>query len=384
MPEKRDYYEVLGLKKGASVEEVKRAYKKLAKKYHPDISKEEKAEEKFKEALEAYQVLSDPQKKQNYDQFGHAAEGFQGFQGFRGFSGARGFDFDFGDIFGGSFGGFGSTGLDEMLRQAFGQRAREGPARGANLRIDLNLDFEEAVFGTEKTVSVSRIDECKECKGKGGSGEEKCSQCKGSGVLRQTRRTPFGMFSTQSTCPKCGGQGKVLKNVCSKCRGKGRVKVRKDIKVKIPAGIDSGNHLRLKGEGNAGIRGGPSGDLFVVVFVEPHEVFKRDKADIFAEMPISFAEAALGTKIDVPTLKGEAVLSVPQGTQTGTIFRLKGKGIKKLNETGFGDEYVKVIVQTPEKLGKKQKELFEELAKEEKLKKERKDFFGRIKKHFKG
>lgn len=381
MPSKNDYYEILGLKKGADVDEVKRAYKKLAKKYHPDISKDENAEEKFKEVLEAYQVLSDPQKKQNYDQFGHASEGFQGFQGSRGFSGGRGFEFDFGDIFGGNFSGFG--GIDDILRQAFGQKAGNSPSSGANLRVDLNLSFEEAVFGTEKTVTVNRIEQCMECKGKGGSGEEKCAECNGLGVVIQTRRTPFGMFQTQGTCQRCRGQGRVLKHVCKNCEGKGRVKVKKSIKVKIPEGIDSGNHLRLHGEGNAGIRGGADGDLFVVIFVEPNDIFKRDGFDIYAEMPISFAEAALGTKIDIPTLKGEAVLNIPQGTQTGTIFRLKGKGIKRLNETGVGDEYVKVIVQTPEKIGKKQKELFEELAKEDKVKKERKDFFSKIKKHFK-
>jgi molecular chaperone DnaJ len=381
MAAKRDYYEILGLKKGSSVDEVKAAYKKLAKKYHPDLNKDDGAEEKFKELLEAYQVLSDPQKKSNYDQFGHAAEGFQGFQGFRG-AGSRGFDFDFGDIFG-AFGGGDQFGFGDMFRQAFGRGARAGPTKGANLRIDLNLSFEEAVFGTEKTVAITRVEECKACKGKGGSGEEDCSECRATGVVRHTRRTAFGMFSTQTTCPKCGGEGKVLKKVCKKCEGKGRVRGRKEIKIKVPAGISSGNHLRLHGQGNAGVRGGPAGDLFVVVFVEPHEVFKRDGADLFAELPISFAEAALGTKLDVPTLKGEAVIKVPAFTQTGTIFRLKGKGVKKLNESGFGDEYIKVIVQTPKKMGSKQKKLFEELAKQEKTAKERKGFFQRVKKKFK-
>lgn len=387
MAEKRDYYDVLGLKKGASVEEVKKAYKELAKKFHPDLNKEANAEEKFKEILEAYQVLSDPEKKSNYDQYGHAFEGFQGFQGFRG-SGTRDFDFDFQDIFEG-FGGFG--GIDEMLRhafagtsgQAFGGRTRAGPARGANLRVDLNIGFEEAAFGTEKTIVISRIEECDECQGKGGTGQEKCQQCNGTGILRQTRRTAFGIFSSQTTCPKCGGSGRIIKNLCKKCLGKGRIKVKREIKVKIPAGIDSGNHLRLKEEGNAGIHGGPAGDLFAVIFVEPHDIFRRDETDIFAEMPISFSEAALGTKLDVPTLDGEATITVPAGTQTGTIFRLKGKGIKKLHETGQGDEYVKVIVETPSKLDKKQRELLEQLAKEEKLGEERKGFFEKIRKKFK-
>jgi len=379
MAEKRDYYEILGLKKGASVDEVKSAYKKLAKKFHPDLNKDKGAEEKFKELLEAYQVLSDPQKKSNYDQFGHAAEGFQGFQGFRGFGNARSFDFDFGDIFEG-FSGLG--GMGDLFRDAFGG-GRAGPVKGANLRVDLNLSFEEAAFGTKKIILLARIDNCPKCKGKGGSGEETCPDCRGSGVLRQTRQTPFGVFSSQSTCSKCGGQGKVLKNVCRKCDGKGRVKAKKEIKVTIPAGINNGNHLRLTGEGNAGIRGGEQGDLFVVVFVEEHDIFKRDGADVFAEVPISFAEAALGTKLDVPTLKGGAVLTVPAGTQTGTIFRQKGNGIKKLNESGFGDEYVKVIVQTPKKMNSRQRKLFKELAGQEKLGKERKGFFDRIKKKFK-
>ncbi len=379
MAEKRDYYEILGLKKGASIEEAKKAYKSLAKKYHPDLNKEEGAEDRFKEILEAYQVLSDPQKKQNYDQFGHAAQGFQGFQGFRGFN-ARDFDFDFGDIFGGF--GFGS-GINDIFREAFGGRSTSGPAKGANLRADISLSFEETAFGTEKSISISRVEACKKCRGKGGFEEETCSQCHGSGVLRQTKKTPFGMFSTQRPCPKCAGLGKTWKKACNECNGKGRVRAVRKVKVKIPAGIDAGDHLRLEGQGNAGINGGSAGDLFVViVFVEPHEVFKRDGSDIFCEVPISFAEAALGTKIDVPTLKGKASLKVPPGTQTGTLFRLKGKGIKDLREESFGDQYVKVIVQTPEKLGKKQKQVFEELAKEEKLKKKRKSFFESVKKKF--
>ncbi|MBN2067683.1 MAG: molecular chaperone DnaJ [Candidatus Diapherotrites archaeon] len=379
MSEKRDYYDVLGLKKGASTDEVKSAYKELAKKYHPDLNREAGAEEKFKELLEAYQVLSDPEKKANYDQYGHAAEGFQGFQGFRG-AGARGFDFDFGDIFE-NMGGFGEFGFGDIFREAFGGRGtRAAPSAGSNLRIDLNISFEEAAFGTEKTVHVERVETCDACKGKGGSGEETCSQCKGHGVITQSRRTMFGIFSTQSTCGKCGGTGKVWKNICKACNGKGRVKVKKEIKVKIPAGIDSGNHLRLHGQGNGGSRGGRAGDLFVMIFVEPHEIFKRDGSDIYAEVPISFAEAALGTKLDVPTLKGEATINVPSGTQTGTIFRLRGKGIKEVEGSGFGDEYVKVIVETPKKMSARERALFESLASEEKMGKERNGFFGRLKK----
>jgi molecular chaperone DnaJ len=377
MPEKRDYYDVLGLKKGAGVDEVKSAYKELAKKYHPDLNKEAGAEEKFKELLEAYQVLSDPEKKANYDQFGHAAEGFQGFQGFRG-AGARGFDFDFGDIFE-NMGGFSEFGFGDIFREAFGGRgARAAPSHGSNLRLDLSISFEEAAFGAEKTVHIERIESCEQCNGKGGSGEETCSQCKGHGVITQSRRTMFGIFSTQSPCGKCGGSGKTVRNVCKSCNGKGKIKIRKEIKVKIPAGVDSGNHLRLHGQGNAGSRGGRAGDLFVVILVEPHKVFKRDGVDIFAEVPISFAEAALGTKLDVPTLDGEATIKVPAATQTGTIFRLKDKGVKELEGSGFGDEYVKVIVETPRKMSGRQRELFEEMVKEENLREERKGFFDRF------
>ena len=379
MPEKRDYYEILGLKKGASAEDVKAAYKRLAKEYHPDLNKEAGAEEKFKELLEAYQSLSDPQKKQQYDQFGHAAEGFQGFQGFRG-AGARDFDFDFGDIFQG-FGGFG--GFGDLFGEAFGaggRKGRRGPSRGSDLRVDISVSFREAAFGAEKTINVERTETCGECGGKGGSGEESCGGCRGSGVTSQTSRTPFGIFSTQSTCRKCGGSGKTIKNPCGECGGKGTVRASRAIKVKIPGGIDNGNHLRLSGEGNAGARGGTAGDLFVVVFIEPDEVFKRDGTDVFTESPLSFSGAALGTTLDVPTLKGTAAITIPQGTQTGTIFRLRGEGIKELNGGGRGDEYVKVIVQTPKKMTAKQRQLFEELSGEEKPGKGKKGFFGRMKK----
>ncbi len=375
MTKTQDYYKILGLRKEASLDEVKSAYKKLAKKYHPDLNKEQGSEEKFKEVLEAYQILSDPQKKSNYDQFGHASEGFSGFQGFEGQQ-----DFDFSDIFGG-FGGFSEFGsMADTLRQAFSSRnrTRNTSLRGTDLAVDLSLSFEEAAFGVEKNISVTRIEECSACKGKGGKGEETCVKCNGSGVLTENRRTPFGIFRTQTTCPKCGGNGKTIKNICKKCSGAGRLKAKKNIKIKIPAGIDSGNHLRMEGEGNAGSNGGQSGDLFIVIFVEPHKLFKRDGADIFTEVPISFAESALGTKLEVPILKGEATVKIPAGTQTDTIFRLSEKGIKKISEKGYGDEYVKVIIQTPKKLNKKQKKLFKELEKEEKLAKKRKNFFSKF------
>ncbi|MCX6798524.1 MAG: molecular chaperone DnaJ [Candidatus Diapherotrites archaeon] len=268
-----------------------------------------------------------------------------------------------GDLFG--FGG------------AFGgrQQRKSAPRRGSDLRFDLNIPFEEAAFGTERTIEVERLEQCGECKGAGGSGEETCYQCKGSGVTGKTQRTPFGIFSTQTTCGKCGGSGRAIRNPCKKCGGLGIVRARKKIKVKIPAGIDNGNHLRLGGEGNSGAKGGPAGDLFVVVFVEPHKLFKRDGVDIFTEMPISFSEAALGTKLDVPTLDGAATVKIPPGTQSGTIFRLKGKGIRQLRGNGYGDLYAKVIVETPRGMSRKQRELFEEIKKEENMREERKRFF---------
>jgi len=375
MPEKKDYYDILGLKKGAGTDEVKQAYKRLAKKYHPDISKEENAEEKFKEILEAYQVLSDPQKKKSYDQFGHAFEGFQGFQGFRGF-GARNFEFDFSDVFGGLGGMFGE-GFGDIFREAFGARTRAA-RRGTNIRYDLNISFEEAAFGTEKEISIERIEECAKCGGKGGFGEKQCQHCEGKGRIVRQQRTPFGVFATQSTCGQCNGSGMSYEKTCNECRGKGMHASKKKINVKVPAGIDTGNHLRLQGQGNAGSKGGGAGDLFVVIFIEPHEVFKRDGVDIYAEVPISFGEAVLGAKVEVPTLKGNAIITIPVGTQTGTIFRLKGKGIRQLGGTGFGDAYVKAIVQTPKKMSKKYRQLIQEMAKEESLQKERKSFFQKI------
>jgi len=374
MSEKREYYEILGLKKGASIQEVKEAYKKLAKKYHPDISKEENAEEKFKEVLEAYSVLSNPQKKENYDKFGHAAEGFQGYGGF----GGQGFDFsamdfDFDDLFK-NF-GFGDI---------FGSRQRRGPRKGVDLRFDLSIEFEESAFGVKKEIEIERIEACDKCSGSGSEKEEdlvSCSQCNGTGMQTHSQRTPFGTFNTRTTCRKCGGEGKTVKNPCTKCNGTGRIRKKRKITVAIPEGIQNGAYLRLRNEGNAGERGAGNGDLYVVIFIEPHEFFKRDEADIYGEVPITFSLAALGGEIDVPTLKGKAKLKVPSGTQTGTIFRLKEKGIKDIEEGGFGDEYIKVILRTPEKLSKKQKELFEELKEGEKTTEN--GFFKKFKKVFK-
>ena len=369
MTAKKDYYDVLGLKKNVSQDEIKDAYKELAKKFHPDVSKESNAEEKFKEVLEAYSVLSDPEKRANYDQFGHAAEGFTGFRGFGDFS-SRGFDFgdfesvgfDFDDL-------FKSFGFGDIFGREFRGKTKRRPRKGLDLRYDLSISFEEAAFGTKKEIEVERIEECDECSGRGSIGTDgmaNCPQCNGRGVIDRTQRTPFGVFSTRTTCNKCRGEGKINKNPCNKCKGLGKIKRKRKISVKIPEGIQNGAFLRMEGEGNAGDIGAGNGDLYVVTFIEPHEFFKRDEADIYAEIPISFAAAALGSEISVPTLKEKVKLKIPAGTQTGTIFKLKGKGIKNREKEGYGDEYIKVIIRTPKNLNRKEKELFEELKKEEK------------------
>lgn len=376
----RDYYGILGLKKGASVDEVKRAYKKLAKKYHPDVSTEEKAEEKFKEILKAYKVLSDPQKKENYDRFGEGFEKFSGFQG-----GTAGFDFE--DLFSNFGFGQGGGGFEGMFSDLFGGGAGRGQRvrRGSDLKVTLGVGFREAAFGTEKEISVERLENCKKCNGKGAEKEEdivSCETCGGRGHVTRVTKSFFGVMQIQQPCGSCRGKGRVIKKSCAGCGGKGILRVRKKIKVKIPAGVDTGYYLKLGGEGNVGLNGGTQGDLFVVVFVEPHEVFKRDGVDVYCEIPLSFSEAALGTKIDVPTLEGKANLKVPSGTQSHTLFKLKGKGIKNLRGSGKGDEYVRVILQTPEKVKGKHRELFKEMLKEDKVGKSRKGLFDKIREKF--
>ena len=382
---KRDYYEALGIGRDASDEEIRKAYKRLAKKFHPDISSEKNAEEKFKEIQEAYSVLSDPQKKQAYDSFGHGFEGFKGFQGFRNMGGFEGFgaDFDFSDIFNAFTGG----GFSDIFGSQF--RRESGPTRGSDIKVTLSVSFEEAAFGTEKEISIERTATCKKCRGKGYEKEsdiETCPECEGQGRIAKTRRTMFGVFQAVSTCGNCGGRGKIIKNSCDNCRGSGILRESKRIKVKIPTGINSGNYLRLAGQGNAGVKGGMPGDIYVVIFAEPHEIFKRDGSDVYLELPLSFSEAALGSVIDAPTLYGNAELKVPAGTQSGTIFRLGGKGIQRLNASGKGDEFVKVILETPGKISKRERELFEQLSEEEKTKGKRNSLFDKfhdeIKKRF--
>ncbi|MGM9653861.1 MAG: molecular chaperone DnaJ [Butyricicoccaceae bacterium] len=351
MAEQRDLYEVLGLQKGASDDEIKKAYRKLAKKYHPDLNPGDKeAEKKMKEVNGAYEVLSDAEKKARYDQYGFAGidPNYAGGAGGGGFGGFQ--DFDLGDIFGSMFGGgFG------------GQQTRHnGPRKGENLRITLQLTFEEAVFGCEKSVSVTRNESCKDCGGTGakkGTSPETCPVCRGSGQVQSTQRTPFGVFSSSSPCQNCKGTGKIIKEPCPSCKGEGRVRKTRTIRVKIPAGIDDGQTISLRGEGNGGTQGGPAGDLYVTVYVKEHKMFKRDGQDIILEMPISFAQAALGATLTVPTVDGKVQYDLPEGTQTGTVFRLRGSGVPSVNGRGRGDQYVKVNVEIPRNLNHEQKEL---------------------------
>jgi len=362
----KDYYKILGVSENTSKEEIKRAYKRLAKKYHPDLNKEDHADaEKFKEINEAASILGDDKKRAQYDRFGKTTEGFgPGASGFDfndfGFSD---FGFDFEDIF------------DTFFSRGFGRHSR-GPRRGADLRYEMEITLEEAAFGAKKHISVPRMEKCKECNGSGAKSSldiTTCDKCNGSGHIQQTRRTPFGIFSTTTVCPKCRGEGKIIKNPCPECEGTGRVHHDRKIEITIPKGIDNNNELRIAGGGEAGIKNGSSGDLYVVIHVKQHELFEREENDIYCEIPVSFAQAALGSEIDVPTLKGKAKLNIPAGTQTNTIFRMKGKGIPDLHGYGTGSQNIKVIIETPTKLTKKQKELLKEFEKESK---KEKGFFG--------
>ena len=348
---KRDYYEVLGVDKNATEAEIKSAFRKLAKKYHPDVSKEPDAAEKFKEAQEAYAVLSDPQKRSQYDQFGHAA--------FEQGAGGAGFDFgdfDFSDIFGDLFGGGFASSF------GFGGKKQSNRARaGEDSLIRMNLTFEEAVFGCKKDLKVDVTEQCPECHGKGGHGEKTCPTCNGSGFETVNQRTLFGVFQSRTTCHTCGGAGVSFDTKCSKCRGNGTIKVNKTLEVKIPAGVDTGNRLRLAGKGGAGINGGPNGDIYLEFIVKDHPLFERDGKDIYLTLPITITEAVLGAKIDIPTLYGNVKLTIPAGSSTGDRHRLKGKGIESIQSHVKGDMYVILDVVIPKKLSKEQKKLFEEL-----------------------
>lgn len=352
---KRDYYEVLGVDKNADDATIKKAYRTLAKKYHPDMNPGDKeAEAKFKEVNEAYDVLSDPDKKAKYDQYGHAAfdpsaGGGAGFGGFGDFGG-----FDINDIFSSFFGG-----------ASGGSTRRNGPVRGDDITVRLTISFEESVFGCKKEVSYNKIQKCADCSGTGaakGSSPKTCSACGGSGQVRVQQRTPFGIMQTQKTCDTCHGTGKIIENKCPNCRGTGFVRVPKKLEVNIPAGIDDGQQLSLRYQGSDGMNGGNAGDLNIIISVRPHSVFERDGDDLYCEVPITYAEATLGAEIEIPTLEGSMKYTIPEGTQTGTVFTLRNKGVTRVNSKVRGNLYITVVVEVPKNLTSEQKNLLEKFA----------------------
>ncbi len=356
---KKDYYEVLGVSKTATDEEIKRAFRKLAKQYHPDINKEPGAEEKFKEIGEAYAVLSDANKRRQYDQFGHAAfenggasGGGAGFQGFN--MGDIDLEDILGDLFGGGFRGFSGFGGSS--------RASSRPSKGEDIRVVLNLTFEEAAFGCEKDVKLNLTSECSRCKGKGGFNEKTCRTCGGAGKVLEQAQTIFGYMQTQKTCPDCKGRGKTYETICDECHGKGVVEKVKTLTVTIPEGVDEGYQLRLSGKGNAGLNGGPNGDVFIEFKIKEHPLFERDGADIYLEVPVTITDATLGCKKEIPTLYGNIILEIKAGTQNYTKLKIKGKGIKLPNSISKGNMYAVVNIIIPTKLDRKQKALLQDLA----------------------
>ncbi len=380
---KRDYYEVLGVSKTATQDELKKAYRKLARKYHPDLNKDNpEAAEKFKECNEAYSVLSDEQKRAQYDQFG--PEAFEN-GGMGGGAGAGGF---------GGFGGFGGSGMEDIFDMFFGGQGRggrsnnAGPQRGADLRFDLEISFEEAAFGVEKEISLKRAEKCEHCHGEGaepGSKVETCPDCHGSGYVRFTQNTMFGQMVNERPCSKCHGEGKIISNPCHECHGTGTVKKTKKLKVKIPAGVDNGSRLRVGGEGEAGVKGGPSGDLYVYLYVKPHKFFERDGTTVLCEVPINIVQATLGAEIKVPTLDGQVTMKVPEGTQPGRVMRLKGKGIPSLRGGSRGDQLVRMKVVVPTRLTEKQKDALQKFAdiSKDNINPEEKSFLNKVKDFFK-
>lgn len=374
---KRDYYEVLGISKGASKDEIKKAYRKLSKQLHPDINKEPDAAEQFKEVKEAYETLSDDQKRSHYDQFGHTDPN-QGFGGGGDFGGGFG---GFEDIFNTFFGGGGGGGR---------RRDPNAPRQGADLQYTMTISFEEAAFGKETDIEIPREETCEKCDGSGakaGTKPETCKHCHGAGQLNVEQDTPFGRIVNRRVCHYCNGTGKEIKHKCSTCGGAGKVKKRRKIHVKIPAGIDEGQQMRVTGQGEPGVNGGPQGDLYVVFHVRSHEFFERDGDDIYCEMPINFVQASLGDEIEVPTLHGRVKLKVPPGTQSGTKFRLKGKGVPNVRGYGVGDQHIIIRIITPTKLSEKQKQLlneFAEISGNAPIGDQEKSFFSKVKRALKG
>lgn len=353
MADKRDYYDVLGISKSASDDDIKKAYRQLAKKYHPDVSKETDAENKFKEVQEAYDTLSDPQKRASYDQYGHQGNPFGG-------GGGQGF---------GGFGGFGD--INDIFSQFFGggrqqrQRNYHGPQRGEDLEKSVTIDFMEAALGIKKAFTVDIEDECHVCHGSGAESSkdiEACDRCHGDGFINIEQRTMFGAMRTQQVCPKCGGAGKIIKNRCKTCNGRGRVRQTKTVDVNIPAGVDTNMSLKVAGYGNGGTKGGEHGDLYLNFRVRPHKVFKREQDDVILEVPITITQAVLGGNIEIPTIYGDVDLKIPSGIEHGTILRMREKGIQNVRSKRKGDQQVIIQIQTPKNLSSQEKKLYEELA----------------------
>lgn len=376
LADKRDYYEVLGVSKGATGDEIKKAYRKEAKKYHPDLHPGDKeAEKKFKEVNEAYEVLSDSDKKARYDQFGHAGvdPNFGAGQG----AGGYGFD-DFGDIFSNIFGGGFGGGFGGSSQR------RNGPVRGADVRQVIDITFEEAAFGCKKNITVNKQENCPTCNGSGakpGTSPVTCKRCGGSGQVKTQTRTPLGYMTNISACPDCRGEGKIIMEPCKNCRGSGRIRKQRTIEINIPQGINNGQTMQVSGQGEPGLRGGPSGDLLVTIRLKPHPIFKREDFDVFINIPITFVQAALGATIRVPTLDGVVEYDIPEGTQSGTVFKLRGKGVPYIRGKNRGDEYVTVEVEIPKNINSKQKAILKEFdeASSEKDYKKRRSWFDKMK-----